>query len=146
MAGSLRCCKSTMLIVKGIEVICQRIYDPAATIPVITLPDADTSKVLLTAGAGCDGNLLIVVVENPRAERGPFTTARTALFMFFRSGKGFASGVEWNLTDFLHSIIRLHLVTNSRCTIDLSNIRLLRSIINPPTGLKQKLFVLKVVL
>ena len=43
MAGSLCYYMSTMLIVKGIEGICQRIYDPVTTISVIALPDTDTS-------------------------------------------------------------------------------------------------------
>ena len=85
---------STMLIVKGMEVICQRIYDPVATISIITLPDADTCKIVLTAAAGCDGNFLIVVLPDPWAERDPIATVRTDPFMFLQSSKGFASGVE----------------------------------------------------
>lgn len=50
-AGSFFCYKSTMLIVKGNEVFCQRIYDSIAAIPVIALSDPDTGKVLLTKDA-----------------------------------------------------------------------------------------------
>lgn len=94
MPGSLCHNMSTMFIVKGMEVICQRIYDPVTTIPVITLPDADTCKIVLTAAAGCDGNLLIVVLPDPWAERDPIATVRTDPRMFLQSSKGFTSGVE----------------------------------------------------
>ena len=109
-----------MLIVKGTEAICQRIYNPVATKPVIALPDPDTCKVLLTAGASGGGDLFVIVLSDPRSKGDSFTAIRTDPLTLLQGFKGFASGIEGNLADFLDSIIRHHLVTDARCTVDLS--------------------------
>lgn len=94
-----------MLIVKATEVICQRIYNPVAPKTVITLPDPDTCKVLLTAGARGDGNLFVVVLPDPRGKVDSFTAIRTDPLTLLQGFKGFTSGIEGNLADFLDSII-----------------------------------------
>ena len=112
-----------MLIVKATEVICQRIYNPVAPKTVVVLSNPDTCKVLLTAGARGDGNLFVVVLPAPRGKGNTFTAIRTDPLTLLQGFKGFASGIEGDLADFLDSIIRHHLVTDARCTVDLSIIR-----------------------